>query len=168
MKISMYGMSIALFTTGLQQLDHILGKAEANAKARNFSPEVLLTERLAPDMFALDRQVQLTCDFAKNSGARLAGIDPPRFEDNEKTLAELRARITRTLEFLATLTSAAVDDSESREIKIPLRDRTLEYPGIAFLQKWALPNFYFHLTTVYDILRHNGVDLGKTDYLGKY
>ncbi|HPF25757.1 MAG: DUF1993 domain-containing protein [Steroidobacteraceae bacterium] len=168
MKVSMYGMSIALFTTGLQQLDHILGKAEANAKERSFAPEVLLAARLAPDMFALDRQVQLTCDFAKNSGARLAGIDPPRFEDNEKTLVELRARATRTLEFLATLTPATIDDSETREIKIPLRDRTLEYPGLAFLQKWALPNFYFHLTTVYDILRHNGVDLGKRDYLGDY
>ena len=168
MNVSMYSVSIELFTTGLQQLRHMLDKAEANAKARGFAADVLLNARLAPDMFALDRQVQLTCDFAKNSAARLAGIEPPRYEDNEKTLADLRARVDRTLEFLATVTQAAVEGSDTREIKVPLRDRTLEYPGLAFLQKWALPNFYFHLTTVYDLLRHNGVDLGKSDFLGKY
>jgi len=163
----MYGMSIELFTTGLQQLHHVLDKAQANAKARGFAADVLLAARLAPDMFALDRQVQLTCDFAKNSAARLAGIEAPRFEDNERTLPELLTRIERTLEFLGTLTPAALEGSAAREIKVPLRDRTLEYPGLAFLQKWALPNFYFHFTTVYDILRHNGVDLGKADFLGK-
>jgi hypothetical protein len=117
-------------------------------------------------MFALTRQVQLACDFAKNSSARLAGIDPPRIEDTETTLEELRARVTKTLDFLKTVTPAAIDGSETRDIKVPLRTRTLEMQGLPFLQRWALPNFYFHFTTIYAILRHNGVDLGKADFLG--
>ena len=168
MNISMHSMSVALFTTGLQQLGHMLDKAEANAKTRGFNADTLVFARLAPDVFALARQVQLTCDFAKKSAARLAGVEPPAMEDTEKTLADLRRRVDRTVEFLATIEPAAIDGSASREIKVPLRDRTLEYAGLPFLQKWALPNFYFHLTTVYDILRHNGVDLGKADFLGKY
>jgi uncharacterized protein len=166
MKISMHGMSAAMFTQALNQLHAILGKAITHAKARNYDPNVLASARLAPDMFALNRQVQLTCDFAKNSVARLAGIDPPRIEDTETTLDELQARVTKTLEFLQSIQPAALEGSETRDIKIPLRTRTLEMQGLPFLQNWALPNFYFHYTTSYDILRHNGVEIGKNDFLG--
>jgi hypothetical protein len=166
MKISMHGMSAAMFTQALTQLHHILEKAVAHAKARNYDPDVLAAARLAPDMFALNRQVQLTCDFAKNSVARLAGIDPPKFEDNETTMEQLKARVAKTLEYLKTVAPEALDGSETRDIKIPLRNRTLEMKGLPFLQGWALPNFYFHYTTSYDILRHNGVEVGKSDFLG--
>jgi uncharacterized protein len=166
MKISMHGMSAAMFTQALTQLHAILGKAIAHAQARSYDPTVLASARLAPDMFALNRQVQLTCDFAKNSVARLAGIDPPRIEDTETTLEELQARVRKTLDFLKTIQPTALEGSETRDIKIPLRTRTLEMQGLPFLQNWALPNFYFHYTTTYDILRHNGVEIGKNDFLG--
>ncbi len=166
MKISMYGMSAGVFTPALKQLQTILEKAIAHAKASNYDPDVLASARLAPDMFALVKQVQLTCDFAKNSVARLAGIDPPRFEDTETTLAQLVERVTRTLDYLTTISADALEGSETRAIKIPLRTRTLEMQGLPFLQGWALPNFYFHYTTTYAILRHNGIALGKSDFLG--
>jgi hypothetical protein len=166
MKISMFGMSVGVFTPALKQLQSILEKAVVHAKARNYDPDVLASARLAPDMFPLARQVQLTCDFAKNSVARLAGLDPPRFEDTETTMAQLIERVARTLEYLQTVPTTALDGSETRDIKIPLRTRTLEMQGLPFLQGWALPNFYFHYTTTYAILRHNGVELGKGDFLG--
>jgi hypothetical protein len=111
--------------------------------------------------------VQLASDFAKNSTARLAGIDPPKFADEEATLDELKARIAKTLDYLGTVSASALEGSEDRDITIPLRDRKLEMKGLPFLQRWALPNFYFHVVTAYDILRHNGVDVGKLDYLGR-
>ena len=166
MKISMYAMSHDVFRKSLEQLQHVMEKAVASAKARNFDVNVLLASRLAPDMFAFTRQVQLTCDFAKNSLARLAGIDPPKFEDTEATFDELLLRVKKTLEFLATVPAAALDGSETRDIRIPLRDRTVEFKGLPYLQHWAIPNFYFHFVTVYDLLRHNGVDVGKRDFLG--
>jgi hypothetical protein len=166
MKISMYGMSVGQFLPVLANLRKILDKAAANAKTRKFETNVLVNARLAPDMFTLARQLQLTCDFAKNSSARLAGLEAPRFEDNETTFDELQARIDKTVAYLKTIPAAAIDGQEERDIKIPLRDRTLEMKGLPFVQNWVLPNFYFHAVTAYNILRHNGVDLGKQDYLG--
>jgi hypothetical protein len=166
MKISMYGMSVGQFLPMLANLRVFIDKAEANAKARNFDANVLMTARLAPDMFPFNRQVQLTCDFAKNSSARLAGLEAPRFEDTETTADELKARIDKTVAYVKTIPASAIDGAEDRDIKIPLRDRTLEMKGLAFLENWALTNFYFHAVTAYNILRHNGVDLGKRDFLG--
>ncbi len=166
MKISMHALSAGQFLPMLANLKVFIEKAEANAKARNFDVSVLMTARLAPDMFAFNRQVQLTCDFAKNSCARLAGLEAPRFEDTETTAEELKARIDKTIAYVKTVPASAIDGQEERDIKIPLRDRTLEMKGLPFLQNWALTNFYFHATTAYNILRLNGVDLGKRDFLG--
>jgi hypothetical protein len=166
MKISMHAMSYDIFKRALSQLQHVMEKAVANAKARNFETAVLVGARLAPDMLPLARQVQLTSDFAKNSMARLAGIDPPKFEDNETTMDELFARVQRTLEFIDSVPAASLEGSETRDIKIVLRDRTVEFKGLAFLQHWAIPNFFFHHVTAYNLLRHNGVDIGKRDFLG--
>lgn len=166
MKISMYALSHDVFRKSLTQLQHVMDKGVANAKARNFDPNVFVSLRLAPDMLPFSKQVQLTSDFAKNSMARLAGIDPPKFEDNETTLDELLARVKKTIDYLGTVPASALEGSETRDIKIPLRDRTLEMKGLPFLQHWALPNFFFHHVTAYNVLRHNGVDIGKRDYLG--
>ncbi|MCK6370058.1 MAG: DUF1993 domain-containing protein [Gammaproteobacteria bacterium] len=167
MKISMHAMSVELFVSMLGNLAAILDKAAASAEARKFESSVLASARLAPDMLPFTRQIQLACDFAKNSTARLAGQDPPKFEDNEATLAELKARIDKTLVYLQGVPAGALEGCEDRQITIPLRDRKLEMRGLPFLQRWVLPNFYFHVTTAYAILRHNGVDLGKMDYLGR-
>jgi hypothetical protein len=166
MKISMYGLSHDVFKKALTQLLHILEKGVASAKARNFDTSVLVGARLAPDMLPLVKQIQLTSDFAKNSMARLAGVDPPKFEDIETTMDELFARVRKTLDYIDTIPAASLEGSETRDIKIPLRDRTVEFKGLEFLQKWALPNFFFHHVTAYNLLRHNGVDIGKKDYLG--
>jgi uncharacterized protein len=166
MKISMYAMSHDVFQKALTQLLHVMEKGVANAKARGFDTSVLVGSRLAPDMLPFAKQIQLTSDFAKNSMARLAGVDPPKFEDIETTMDELFARVRKTLEYIDSLPAASLDGSEERDIKIPLRDRTVEFKGLEFLQKWALPNFYFHHVTAYNLLRHNGVDIGKKDFLG--
>lgn len=166
MKISMYAMSHDVFKKALTQLLHIMEKGVASAEARKFDTGVLVGARLAPDMLPFSKQIQLTSDFAKNSMARLAGIDPPKFEDNETTMAELVARVRKTLEYIDTVPESALEGSESRDIRIPLRDRTVEFKGLPFLQYWAIPNFFFHYVTAYDVLRHNGVDVGKRDFLG--
>jgi hypothetical protein len=166
MKISMYAMSHDVFKKALTQLLHVMEKSVANAKARGFDTSVLVGSRLAPDMLPFAKQIQLTSDFAKNSMARLAGVDPPKFEDIETTMDELFARVRKTLDYISSLPPAAFDGSEDRDIKIPLRDRTVEFKGLEFLQKWALPNFFFHHVTAYNLLRHNGVDIGKKDFLG--
>src|SRR5262249_44743070 len=144
----------------------ILEKGLAHATARKFDPGVLVNARLAPDMFPLSRQVQIACDIAKNSVARLAGLEPPRFEDTEKTFEELRARVARTLDYLQGVPPKSFEGAEDRDIKVPVRDTTLEFKGLDFLQRWAIPHVYFHITTAYNILRHNGVDLGKRDFIG--
>ena len=167
MKISMHAMSVGQFVPMLGNLAAIMGKGVASATTRKFEPDVLAGDRLAPDMLPFTRQIQLACDFAKNSTARLAGQEPPKFEDNETTFPELRARIEKTLAYLKTVPASAVDGQEDRDITIPIRDQTLEMKGLAFLQRWALPNFYFHVVTAYNILRHNGVDIGKRDFLGR-
>lgn len=166
MKISMHAMSHDVFKKALSQLLHVMEKGVANAKARNFDTSVLTGARLAPDMLPFTKQIQLTSDFAKNSMARLAGVDPPKFEDNETTMDELLARVRKTIDYIGSLPVAAFEGSETRDIKIPLRDRTVEFKGLAFLQYWALPNFFFHHVTAYNLLRHNGVDIGKRDFLG--
>jgi uncharacterized protein len=167
MKISVQSQSVDIFTRALGNLSAILEKGAAYAAGKKFDSNVLVGSRLAPDMLPLSRQVQIACDISKNSSARLAGIDPPRFEDNEKTIEELRARIAKTIDYLQTIPASAFEGAEERDIKVPAGDRApLEFKGLAYLQSWALPNVFFHVTTAYNILRHNGVDLGKRDYLG--
>jgi hypothetical protein len=166
MTISMHAMSVGQFVPMLGNLSALLDKGAASAESRKFDTAVLANGRLAPDMLPFTRQIQLVCDFAKNSTARLAGLDPPKFEDSETTFAELKMRIDKTLTYLKTVPASAVDGSEDRDITIPLRDRKLEMKGLPFLQRWVLPNFYFHVVTAYAILRHNGVDVGKMDFLG--
>jgi uncharacterized protein len=166
MKVSMYAMSHDVFKKALLQLDHVMEKGVASAKARNFDTSVLVNARLAPDMLPFVKQIQLTSDFAKNSMARLAGVDPPKFEDSESTMDELFARVKKTIEYIDSVAPAALEGSETRDIRIPLRDRTVEFKGLEFLQVWAIPNFFFHHVTAYNLLRHNGVDVGKRDFLG--
>jgi hypothetical protein len=166
MKISVHALSIDIFATALGNLSAILEKGVAHATAKKFDSNVLVASRLAPDMLPLSRQVQIACDLAKNSAARLAGIEPPRFEDTEKTIDELRSRIARTIDYLKSIPAASLEGSEERDIKVPAGERTIEFKGLAFLQRWAIPNVFFHVTTAYNILRHNGVDIGKRDFLG--
>ncbi len=166
MKVSMYALSHDVFKKALTQLLFVMEKGVANAKARGFDASVLANARLAPDMLPFVKQIQLTSDFAKNSMARLAGVDPPKFEDVETTMDELLARVRKTIDYIDTVPASALEGSETRDIKIPLRDRTVEFKGLAFLQYWAVPNFFFHHVTAYNLLRHNGVDIGKRDYLG--
>lgn len=166
MKISMQALSIDIFAQSLGSLSGVLEKGAASATARKFDANVLVVSRLAPDMLPLARQVQIACDIAKNSAARLAGTEPPRFEDNEKTIEELRARIAKTIDYLKSIPAGALEGSEERDIKVPAGERTLEFKGLAFLQRWAIPNVFFHVTTAYNILRHNGVEIGKRDFLG--
>jgi len=162
----MYRSSVQVIAHNLKNLSAMLKVAARNARSRGIEPSVLLNSRLAPDMFPLLRQVQIVTDNAKGCCARLAGVQPPVFEDDETTFAELEARIKRTLAFLRGLKAADFVGSESREVvmTIPLGD--LRFSGIDYMNGWALPNFYFHLTTAYNILRHNGVPLGKLDFLG--
>ena len=164
--MSMYEASVPVLTRFLKSLDKILAKAEAHAEAKKFDPNVLVRARLAPDMFDLARQVQIASDMAKGCAARLGGVEVPKYEDNEATLAELRARVAKTLDFIATVPKAGFEGAETRDIVLPMRDRTMEFKGQDYLYGWVLPNFYFHVTTTYAILRHNGVELGKGDFLG--
>ena len=166
MKISMHAMSVEVFTQALGNLSALLEKGLAHARQRKFEPAVLLNARLAPDMFPLTRQVQIACDIAKNSVARLAAQEPPRFADNETSFEELHARIARTIDYLKSLPASALADTETRDIKFTAGERTLEFKGLEFLQHWAIPNLFFHATAAYAILRHNGVELGKRDFLG--
>jgi uncharacterized protein len=166
MKASMYSLSVPVFRQALANLGAILDKAAAHAEARKIDPAVLLGARLYPDMFALTRQVQLTCDFAKNTAARLAGETPVKIDDTETSFAELKARIAKTLALLDNYKPAQIDGSEERAIEIPVPNRTLHFNGYDFLAKWALPNFFFHEATAYGILRHNGIEVGKMDFLG--
>jgi len=165
MKISMHAMSVDVFTHTLGNVSWFLEKAARSAEQRKFDPGILLAARLAPDMLPLTRQVQIAGDIAKGAVARLAGQEPPRFEDNETSIEQLRARIARTVDFLKSVPASALEGAETRDIKLPAGERTLEFKGLDFLQRWAIPNVFFHVTTAYDILRHNGVELGKRDFL---
>ncbi len=165
--MSMSSASLPVFEIGLNALAALLEKLEAYAVARKVDPAVLLNARLFPDMFAFARQVQIVCDQAKNGGARLAGIEPPRHEDSEKTVGELRARIAATVAFLKTLDAGQINASADRDITFPLGpDHKGHMRGADYLNHFVLPNFYFHLATAYGILRHNGVEIGKRDFLG--
>lgn len=166
MKISMHAMSVDIFAGMLGNLAVFLEKGIAHARQRKFEPAVLLASRLAPDMHPLTRQVQIACDIAKNSVARLAAQEPPRFPDTETSFEELHARIARTLDYLKSIPASALEGAETRDIKLPSGERTLEFKGLEFLQHWAIPNVFFHVTMSYAILRHNGVELGKRDFLG--
>jgi hypothetical protein len=166
MKVSMHAMSVEVFVNALGNLSWILEKGANNAAQRKFDPGVLLAARLAPDMLPLTRQVQIACDLAKNSVARLAAQEPPRFEDTETSIEQLRTRIARTIDFIQSVPASALEGSETRDIKLPAGERTLEFKGLDFLQRWAIPNVFFHVTTAYNILRHNGVDIGKRDFIG--
>ena len=166
MKVSMHAVSADLITNILGNLSWLLQKGEANAASRKFDPAVLLSARLAPDMLPLTRQIQIAGDIAKNSLARLAGQEQPRFEVNETTIEQLRARLARTIDYIKSIPASAFEGSETRDIKVPAGERTLEFKGLDFLQTWVIPNVFFHVTTAYNILRHNGVDLGKADFIG--
>ncbi len=164
--MSMSRAAIPSFEIGLNALSAILDKAQAYAEAKRFDSAVLVESRLFPDMFPLRRQVQIACDQAKNGGARLAGTEPPKHEDNEKTLAELKARIAKTVAFVRTLDGSKIDAAGDREITFPLGPENKGHMrGADYLNHFVLPNFYFHLTAAYAILRHCGVELGKRDFL---
>lgn len=163
---ALYDISVPVFDAMLGNLSTLLERGAAHATARNFDPQALLDARLSPDMFALTRQVQICCDAAKFGVARLAGVEAPKFDDSERTFEELRGRIEKTRTFIRSVPRAALDGAESRRVEVPVRTQTYAFDGTTFLMRWALPNFYFHLVTAYDLLRHNGVEIGKRDYLG--
>ncbi|MEI7949078.1 MAG: DUF1993 domain-containing protein [Gammaproteobacteria bacterium] len=166
MSLSMYSSSVPVFVHYLNNLATILQKGADYAADKKIDEKVLTGGRLFPDMFPLTRQVQIACDVAKGCGARLAGLDVPKYEDNELTFADLQARIERTISFLKSLPEASINGSEQKQIKLQAGQRELEFVGDHFLRNWALPNVYFHITTAYNILRHNGVPVGKMDFLG--
>ena len=166
MTISMYQASVPRFVNILGNLANILDKAQAYVDAKKLDPAALTSYRLFPDMLPMTKQVQIACDTSKGVVARLAGMEIPVYEDNEKTLADMKARIARTVAFIQTVTPAQIDGSEDKEIVIKRGDKETRYKGMQFLLGHALPNFYFHVTTTYNILRHNGVDIGKRDFLG--
>ena len=166
MPLSMYQVSIPVYTRALGILSTLLDKAAAHAEARKIDPAVFINARLAPDMYPLSRQVQAASDAAKSGAARLAGIDVPSFPDTETTFPELKARIAKTVDFVQSVRPAQIDGSEERVVTLKLRGGEVSFPGQRFLLAFSLPNFFFHVTTAYDILRHDGVELGKLDYLG--
>ena len=163
--MSMSSAAIPTFEITLNAVSKLLDKAEAFAGARKIEPSVLLNARLAPDMLPFTRQVQIACDLAKYGAARLAGIEAPKSENDETTMAQLKERIARTLAFIKTVDAKAIDASGSREITFPLGPKTGEMIGAAYLNHFVLPNFYFHAAIAYAILRHNGLDIGKQDFL---
>lgn len=166
MTISMYSASVPTFQHMLRNLSHILDKGAADAEARKYDPAVIMSYRLAPDMLPFTRQILIACDAAKNGVARISGVEAPKFEDNEASFPELKARIQKTLDYLATVKPESMDGTEDKDITFPVgRDKTRTMTAEAYLKHWALPNFFFHITTAYAILRHNGVQLGKSDYL---
>jgi len=165
MKVPMHALSVEVFVNALGNLSWVLEKGASAAAQRKFDPAVLLAARLAPDMLPLTRHVQIAGDIAKNAVARLAGQEPPRFEDNETSIEQLRARLARTIDYLKGVPASAFEGADTRAIKVPAGERTLQFKGLEFLQRWAIPNVFFHFTTAYDILRHNGVELGKRDFL---
>jgi len=167
MSLSLYQASVPVFVRMFGNLSVILEKAAAYAEARKIDPAVLLNARLAPDMHPLTRQIQIASDAAKGCAARLAGVEVPSFADSESSFAELQARIAKTLAFINGLTPAQIDSGEGREVVLKVPGAELKFKGEDYLLHFVLPNFYFHITTAYAILRHNGLDIGKMDYLGR-
>ena len=166
MAISMYQASVPRFVNILGNLSNILDKAQAHVDAKKIDAAVLPTYRLFPDMLPMSKQVQIVTDTAKGVVARLAGIDIPAYEDNETTLAELKARIAKTIAFIQSVSADKIDGTEDKDIVIKRGDKETHYKGMQFLLGHAVPNFYFHVATTYNILRHNGVEIGKRDFLG--
>lgn len=168
MSISMYTASVPVFRQILTSLSAILEKAQAHAEANKIDPDALLQARLFPDMFPLVRQVQLTTDFAKGAASRLSGIEVPRYEDTETDFAGLQARLQKTLALLDSVSREAIEDSAERDITTGSGANQRQFKGLDYLLHYALPHFYFHATTAYDILRHNGLPIGKRDFIGTY
>ncbi|MCY7313191.1 MAG: DUF1993 domain-containing protein [Pseudoxanthomonas sp.] len=165
----MYSASVPVFQQMLDSLDQLLAKAEAHVEARKLDPQALLQARLYPDMFPLLRQVQIACDFAKGVSGRLAGAEQPVFDDSETSFADLRALVARTLDFLGGLEPAAFEGSDTREIVLrPGTPKERKLAGQAYLLSYGLPQFFFHATTAYALLRHSGVEIGKRDFMGSY
>ena len=165
MSLSMYQASVPVFVQYLKGLSRVLDKAAPMVEARKIDQAVLLNTRLYPDMFALARQIQVASDTAKGCVARLAGQEPPKYEDNEASLAELKARIAKTIDYVQSVKREQIDGSEERQIVLQMRAGTMEFKGANYLTTFALPNFFFHATTAYDILRSLGVDIGKRDFM---
>jgi hypothetical protein len=163
----MYQASTPCFARMLRNLSAIIDKAEAHCTAKTIEPSALTAARLFPDMFPFTRQVQIACDTAKGAVGRLASVDIPKHEDTEQTFPELKARIAKTLDFIESVPAAKIDGSEEKEIVLQMRSGERRLKGLQYLLGSAYPNFYFHVTTAYNILRHNGVEIGKTDFLGK-
>lgn len=166
MTISMYQASAPVFTRMLTQLNVILDKTATQAAAKKIDDSVYLTARLYPDMLPMGRQIHIACDFAKGCCARLAGLEVPKYEDNEMSFVDFQARIDKTIAFVASIAPAQIDGQEERDINITVAGNPVTFKGQAYLLHMALPNFYFHLTTAYAILRHNGIEIGKGDFLG--
>lgn len=166
MQISMSSASLPVFHTYLGNLNHLLDRAQVFVNTKGCDPLAITQYRLAPDMLPFARQILIACDAAKNGVARLSGVEAPRFADDEQTLPELKARIAKTLAYLLTVPAQSLDGTEEKEITFPVgKDGTRTMKGQAYLTQWVLPNLFFHVVTAYNILRHNGVDLGKKDYL---
>ena len=165
-QITMSSASVPIFVRMLRNVGTWLDKAEAHAAAKKFEPSVYLATRLAVDMLPFTNQIQIACDTAKFCVARLAGVDSPKFDDGETTLAQLRQRIDATIAFIKSVPAEKIDGSEAKEVTLPRRTGPIQMTGEAYLKHFALPNFFFHVTTAYALLRHNGVDIGKMDYLG--
>jgi hypothetical protein len=169
MTISLYAASVPVLKQMLTALGDVLNKAESHATARKIEPDALLQARLYPDMFPLVRQVQIAVDFAKGLASRLAGIEAPSFEDNDQGFADLQAKLVKVLAFLASIDAAQIDGQENREIVLrPGTEKEKRFTGQSYLLSYGLPQFFFHVTTAYAILRHNGVDIGKRDFMGAY
>jgi len=162
----MYTASVPPIIRSLTNLRSILEKAMTYAEAKKIDPSVLVNARLYPDMFPLSRQVQIATDVAKGAVSRLAGTEPPKYEDNEATFPELLARVDKTIALLESFKPEQIDGSEDRTIALPMHDRTVNFKGLPYLLDFVLPNVYFHVATVYAILRHNGLEIGKRDFLG--
>jgi len=168
MTLSMYQASAPRFVSILNNLAALLDKAQAHCEVRKIDPLVLTSYRLYPDMLPFTRQVTIACDNAKGAVARLAGVEIPKHDDVEKTFEELKARIAKTVAFIQSIRPAQIDGSEDKDIVLKLRAREVPYKGMQYLLGFALPNFYFHVVTAYVILRHNGVEVGKSDYIGSH
>jgi hypothetical protein len=168
MTFSMYSASAPVFKQILNSLSAIVDKAEAHATEKKIDPAALLQARLFPDMFPFIRQVQIAADFAKGSAARLGGVEVPKYEDDEVSFADLKARIAKTVAFIDSVPQDGIEASAQRDITTGSGEKTKQWKGQVYLLHYALPHFFFHATTAYDILRHNGVDIGKKDFIGSF
>jgi hypothetical protein len=164
--VSLYEVSIPIFVLSLNNLDAILDKAAAHAEAKKVGPNVLPSTRLIADMLPLSAQIQIACDTVKGAAARLAGLDIPKHEDTEATIADLKARVAKTLVFIKSIKPEQLVNAETREIVLQFPQTTMKFTGLNYLTNFVLPNFFFHITMVYALLRKNGVELGKRDFLG--